>query len=102
MSIPHINAIVRTMTFIFSLSIIKESRLIMTNLTKAILTGETFGFPSYLSSFFVTFLCLNSMIIQPKYNSPSREVSSSNASPFHRDGSLPIGGFLLGDVIWHQ
>ena len=45
----------------------------------------------------VYYLRLNSMNILTKYNSPIREVSSSNASPFHRDGSLPIGGFLLGE-----
>ena len=48
------------------------------------------------------FLYLNTMIIQPKYNSPFSDVVSSNAPPLHRDGSHPIGGFLLGDVIWHQ
>ncbi len=97
MSIPHINAIVRPMTFIFSLSIIKESRLIMTNVSKAILTGETFGFPSYLGTFFVIFYRLNTMIIEPKYNSPFSDVVSSNAPPLHRDGSHPIRGFLFGE-----
>ena len=45
----------------------------------------------------VPFRYLNTMIIQPKYNSPSSDVVSSNAPPLHRDGSRPIGGFLLGD-----
>ena len=40
---------------------------------------------------------LNTMIIQSKYNSPSSDVVSSNAPPLHRDGSRPIGGFLLGN-----
>ena len=45
----------------------------------------------------VPFRYLNTMIIQPKYNSSSSDVVSSNAPPLHRDGSRPIGGFLLGD-----
>ena len=45
----------------------------------------------------VPFRYLNQMIILPKYNSPSSDVGSSNAPPLHRDGSHPIGGFLLGD-----
>ncbi len=45
----------------------------------------------------VPFRYLNTMIIQPKYNSPSSDVSTSNGSPLHSDGSHPIGGFLLGN-----
>jgi hypothetical protein len=41
----------------------------------------------------VYFRYLNTMIIQPKYNSPFSDVVSSNAPPLHRDGSHPIGGF---------
>jgi len=40
---------------------------------------------------------LNHMNILPKYNSPNSDVVSSNAPPFHVNGSRPIGGFLLGD-----
>ena len=74
-----------------------EKLQFVTSVIKPVLTGDNRGLASFLGTFFVNYLRLNSMIIQPKYNSPSREVSSSNASPFHRDGSLPIGGFLLGD-----
>jgi hypothetical protein len=49
----------------------------------------------------VPFRYLNTMIILPKYNSPSSDVVSSNAPPLHRDGSHPIGGFLLGVLLWH-
>jgi hypothetical protein len=45
----------------------------------------------------VPFRYLNTMIIQPKYNSPSSDVSTSNGSPLHSDGSHPIGGYLLGN-----
>ena len=45
----------------------------------------------------VPFRYLNTMIIQPKYNSPSSDVVNSNVPPLHCDGSHPIGGFLLGD-----
>ena len=45
----------------------------------------------------IYFSYLNTMIIIPKYNSPSSDVSTSNGSPLHSDGSHPIGGFLLGD-----
>ena len=45
----------------------------------------------------VLFRYLNTMIIQPKYNSPSSDVVNSNVPPLHCDGSHPIGGFLLGD-----
>jgi len=45
----------------------------------------------------IYFSYLNTMIIIPKYNSPSSDVSTSNGSPLHSDGSRPIGGFLLGD-----
>ena len=45
----------------------------------------------------VYFWCLNPMYILPKYNSPNSDVVSSNAPPLHRDGSRPIGGFLLGN-----
>jgi hypothetical protein len=38
----------------------------------------------------------------PKYNSPNRDVVSSNAPPLHSDGSHPIGGILLGVCKWHQ
>ena len=101
MIIPHIIAIKVAIAFInsiiFCLSIIKESRLIVANVSKDILAGETFGFPSYLGTFSLTLQYLNTMIIQPKYNSPSSDVSTSNGSPLHSDGSHPVGGFLLGD-----
>ena len=45
----------------------------------------------------VPFRYLNQMIILPKYNSPNSDVVSSNAPPFHLNGSRPVGGFLLGD-----
>ena len=45
----------------------------------------------------VTFYRLNTMIIQPKYNSPFSDVVSSNAPPLHSDGSHPIRGFLFGE-----
>ena len=45
----------------------------------------------------VPFRYLNTMIIQPKYNSPSSDVVNSNVPPLHCDGSHPIGGFLLGE-----
>ena len=93
MSIPHINAIVRPMTFIFSLSIIKESRLIMTNFSKAILTGETFGFPSYLGTFFVTFLCLNSMKYYLTTTSPIRCQRQKCSDCFIETEAIFIGDF---------
>ena len=45
----------------------------------------------------VPFRYLNQMIILPKYNSPNSDVVSSNAPPFHLNGSHPIGGYLLGN-----
>ena len=50
---------------------------------------------SYRNS--VPFRYLNQMIILPKYNSPNSDVVSSNAPPFHLNGSHPIGGYLLGN-----
>ena len=45
----------------------------------------------------VYFWCLNPMYILPKYNSPNSDVVSSNAPPFHWNGSHPVGGYLLGE-----
>ena len=45
----------------------------------------------------VYFWCLNPMYILPKNNSPNSDVVSSNAPPFHWNGSHPVRGFLLGD-----
>ena len=61
---------------------------------------ERFNNPNKAHYYFsncVYCLCLNHMEILPKYNSPSSDVVSSNAPPLHRDGSRPIGGFLLGN-----
>ena len=69
----------------------------LTNVTKPVLAGRTGVFTSYLGTLFVPFRYLNTMIIQPKYNSPSSDVSTSNGSPLHSDGSHPIGGYLLGN-----
>ncbi len=69
----------------------------VTSVTMPVITGETGGFSSFLGTFSVTFLRLNTMIIQPKYNSPFSDVVSSNAPPLHSDGSHPIRGFLFGE-----
>jgi len=74
---------------------IEEGRLFVPNVTKPVLTGWNRLFPSNSGTLFVPFRYLNTMIIQPKYNSPSSDVSTSNGSPLHSDGSHPIGGFLL-------
>ena len=76
-----------------SLFIIEESRLIMPNVTKAILRGCSGVLASLLGTFSVSFRYLNTMIIIPKYNSPYRDVSTSNGSPLHCDGSHPLRGF---------
>ena len=70
----------------------------VTSVTMPVITGENRGFSSFLGTFFVIFLRLNTMIIQPKYNSPFSDVVSSNAPTFHSlDVSHPIRGFLFGE-----
>ena len=69
----------------------------MINVTKAILRGCSGVFTTILGTFSVSFRYLNTMIIIPKYNSPYRDVSTSNGSPLHSDGSHPLRGFLLGE-----
>ena len=76
---------------------IEQDRTIETNVTTPILTGRNRLFTSYLGTLSVPFRYLNTMIIQPKYNSPSSDVVNSNVPPLHCDGSHPIGGFLLGE-----
>ena len=79
------------------LSMPQFNKEFLTNVTKPVLAGRTGVFTSYLGTLFVPFRYLNTMIIQPKYNSPSSDVSTSNGSPLHSDGSHPIGGYLLGN-----
>ena len=76
---------------------IEQYRRFIANVTKPVLTGWNRLFTSYLGTLSVPFRYLNTMIIQPKYNSPSSDVSTSNGSPLHSDGSHPIGGYLLGN-----
>ena len=75
----------------------QEINRIVANVTKAILRGCSTDFTSLLGTFSLTLQYLNTMIIQPKYNSPYRDVSTSNGSPLHSDGSHPLRGNLLGD-----
>ena len=72
-------------------------KVFATNVIKPIIRGYSTDSTSVLGAFFVYYLRLNTMNNIPKYNSPSRDLSSSNASPMHCIGSCPIGGFLLGE-----